>query len=443
MKHSLLSFLITGCLSTFVLLSSCGTPREVETSRTQDSREPPEAEILANVPAPTAGAETRAQAGGQDFEAEVPETRDKHTRASIKTAVFKPAQVDATEDRVNKLTLPQGFRIEKFAEDLGEARIIAASDGGHVYVTNREDGEVILLEDTNNDGRADRREVVATIEEAHGLTIHQNRLYIVTIKEVYAAGIKEDGTLEDPKLLSEELPDGGQHPNRTIGFGPDGNMYVTVGSTCNACTEPNELHATILQGSVNADSLRIFAKGLRNTIGFGWHPQTNELWGMDHGIDLLGDNESKEELNQIEEGAHYGWPHIYDDGSYMPYPAPEDMTYSEFRDRTTFPELMYTSHAAPMQMVFYDGDQFPQEYQGDAFVAFRGSWNRSEPAGYKVSRVVFENGRPARFEDFVTGFLVDDNSSHFGRLVGLAVHADGSLLLTDDTNGVMYRISHE
>ncbi|WP_143961271.1 PQQ-dependent sugar dehydrogenase [Litoribacter populi] len=372
----------------------------------------------------------------------IPETDDHHTQTQINTYVFKPAVVDATDERVQQLRVPSGFAIQKFAEDLGESRILAADNAGHVYVTNREGGEVILLEDTNGDGAADRREVVSTIEEAHGLAIYNNRLYIVTIQEIFAATINGDGTLGEPELLTSSLPDGGQHPNRTIGFGPDGMMYVSVGSTCNACIEPNELHATMLQANPDASGLRIYAEGLRNTIGFGWHPDTDMFWGMDHGIDMLGDDESHEELNHIVDGANYGWPHIYDEGKYNAFPRPEDMTYQEYSAMSTFPELMYTAHSAPMQMVFYSGDQFPSNYNGDAFVAFRGSWNRSTPSGYKVSRIVFENGQPARFEDFLTGFLVDDNNAHFGRLVGLAVHSDGSLLVSDDTNGVIYRVSH-
>lgn len=374
--------------------------------------------------------------------AKIPETRDNPTDAPILTHVFKPAKKDATDERVNQLRVPAGFTIEKFAEDLGEARILAISDAGHVYVTNREDGEIILLEDTDNDGKADRREVVATIDEAHGLAIHENRLYIVNNTEIHVADIKEGGTLGETEMIKNYQADGGQHPNRTIGFGPDGKMYVSVGSTCNSCPEPNPLHATMLQFNTDGSDMKIYAKGLRNTIGFGWHPETKKFWGMDHGIDLLGDDVSKEELNLIEEDNHYGWPHIFDDGEYNPYPAPEDESYSDFKEKTTSPVLMYTSHSSPMQLAFYNKDQFPSEYRGDAFVTFRGSWNRKQPVGFKVGRIVFENGEPSRIEDFVTGFLIENDTAHFGRLVGLAIHADGSLLFTDDTNGVIYRVSY-
>jgi glucose/arabinose dehydrogenase len=373
----------------------------------------------------------------------IPETEEDPTQSQINGYVFKPALVEASEERIAQLKVPEGFTIQKFAEDLGKPRIIVANDEGQVYVSDREAGVVMLLEDTDGDGVSDRKETVATIDQAHGLTIFDNKLYIVSVREIYSANINTDGTLADISMLTDTLPDGGQHPNRTIAFGPDGLMYVSVGSTCNACPESNPMHATMLQANADGSNIRIYAKGLRNTIGFGWHPESGALWGMDHGIDWLGDEEQTEELNQINEGGDYGWPYIYDNGKYNPTDRPPgDVTYQEYSAKTEFPNLQYTAHAAPMEMVFYNGTQFPEEYQGDAFVAFRGSWNRSTAVGYKVARLRFENGQPTRFEDFLTGFLVNNNRSHFGRLVGLTVPPDGSLLVSDDTNGMIYRISY-
>jgi glucose/arabinose dehydrogenase len=187
---------------------------------------------------------------------------------------------------------------------------------------------------------------------------------------------------------------------------------------------------------------KVFAKGLRNTIGFGWHPVTGEMWGLDHGMDWLGDNEQIEEVNAIKENGNYGWPYIYGEGKYNPADRPPgDTTYQQYLQITTLPALGYQAHSAPMQMAFYNSDVFPAEYKGDAFVAMRGSWNRSQPVGYRVVRLHFENGKPVRFDDFLTGFLVNNNRAHFGRPVGVAVHTDGSLLVSDDTNGVIYRIA--
>lgn len=374
----------------------------------------------------------------------IPETDEEPTQSQISGYIFKPAVEPATEENVQHLKLPAGFKIQKFAEDLGESRMMVVSDAGHVYVSYRKEGEVVLLEDNDGDGVAERQETVANIEQAHGLAIHEGRLYIVAVREVYAAEINPEGTLGEIQMLTDALPDGGQHPNRTIEFGPDGMMYISVGSTCNSCPEPNEMNATIVRADADAQNITIFAKGLRNTIGFGWHPTTNDMWGMDHGIDWLGDTEQKEELNKLEEGADYGWPYIFGEGKYNPGDRPPgDMTYQEYLEKTNLPALTYTAHAAPMDMVFYTADQFPEEYREDAFVAMRGSWNRSDPVGYKVVRLRFENGEPTAFEDFLTGFLIKEKKAHFGRLAGLAVYTDGSLLVSDDTNGVIYRISYE
>ncbi|WP_421826872.1 PQQ-dependent sugar dehydrogenase [Larkinella sp.] len=380
------------------------------------------------------------------IDAKIPETNKEPTSASIQGNVFEPALVDATDARVAQLKLPAGFSIAKFADQLGKPRMLAVSSSGNVYVTSREAGTVTLLRDTTGDGKADLNQVVANIKAVHGLTIHMDKLYLVTVKEVYRADLNSDGTLGTPQQLINNLPDGGQHPNRTIGFGPDGLMYITVGSTCNACAEPNAEHATILRANADGSNRIIFASGLRNTIGFGWHPETKELYGFDHGIDWLGDEQQKEELNQIKQGAFYGWPYIYGDGNYNPHPRPMgDTTYAQILAKTTLPTLSYEAHAAPLGMVFYTGgtNGFPTDYQNDAFATMRGSWNRSQPSGYKVVRVHFENGKPTRIDDFVTGFLVNNNQAQFGRPVGIATMPDGSLLFTDDNNGVIYRVSYK
>lgn len=378
---------------------------------------------------------------------QIPETNQQPTSSQIEGNVFEPALVAATDQRVAQLRVPAGFAIAKYADQLGKPRMLAVSQSGNVYVTSREAGTVTLLRDTNSDGKSDQSQVVATIKSVHGITIYGGKMYLASIKEVYSADINADGTLGQPQALITNLPDAGQHPNRTLAFGPDGLMYITVGSTCNACAEPNPEHATMLRANPDGTGRIIFASGLRNTIGFGWHPETKELYGFDHGIDWLGDEQQKEELNVIKQGAFYGWPYIYGDGNYNPHPRPMgDTTYAQILAKTTLPGLSYDAHAAPLGMVFYTSATgaaggFPAEYQNDAFVTMRGSWNRTKPSGYNVVRVHFEGGKPARIDNFVTGFLVDDNQAQFGRPVGIATMPDGSLLFTDDNNGVIYRVS--
>lgn len=372
----------------------------------------------------------------------IPETEDSSTTAQVSGYIFRPALVPASDQNIGQLKLPAGFKVAKFAENLGKPRILAVSPAGHIYVSDREAGVVLLLKDMNGDGVSDSKQTVATIKQAHGLAVHNGKLYIAAVREVYSANINADGTLGQPTMITDKLPDAGQHPNRTLAVGPDGMLYITVGSTCNACNEPNPMNATIVRSNLDGSNMLVYAKGLRNTIGFGWHPETGELWGVDHGIDWLGDDDQKEEVNLIKQGANYGWPYIYGEGKYNPADRPPgDTTYQQYLQLTTLPTLTYQAHAAPMQMIFYTGSAFPQEYRNDAFITMRGSWNRSKAVGYKVVRLHFENGKPARFDDFLSGFLVNNNQAHFARPVGLVMHTDGSLLVSDDTNGIIYRIS--
>ncbi|PSM46145.1 oxidoreductase [Chroococcidiopsis sp. CCALA 051] len=356
-----------------------------------------------------------------------------------------PQQLKFDESLLKQLNLPAGFEINVFAKDLGNPRNLAIAPDGTIYVTRREEGDILALRDSNKDGRADTQQTVASgFPYANGITIRQNRLYFVTDRELYVADLRPGGKISKPQQLIGDLPDGGQHPNRTLAFGPDGTLYVSVGSSCNACDESNEEHATMLRVQPDGSKRTIFARGLRNTIPFGWHPQTGEFWGLDHGTDWRGNDQPPEELNLIQAGQHYGWPFCWGDRQPDVYLSadPEGTTKKEFCAKTEPPVLTYTAHSAPLAMVFYTASQFPAEYRNDAFVTMRGSWNRNPPVGYKVVRLRYENGKPVAFEDFITGFLDDKKLTQFGRPVGIATAPDGSLLFTDDTNGVIYRVSY-
>ncbi len=357
----------------------------------------------------------------------------------------KPGRVKFNESLLKQLKMPAGFQINVFAKDLGNARNLVVAPDGTVYLTRREEGDILALRDTNKDGRADLKQTVASGHEyVNGITINQNRLYFATDQELYVANLGQNGTLTKPQQLINDLPDGGQHPNRTIAFGPDGMLYISVGSSCNACDESNKEHATMLRAQPDGSKRTIFAQGLRNTIPFGWHPQTKEFWGMDHGSDWRGNTIPPEELNQLRQGQHYGWPFCWGDRRPDVYLSadPKGATKQEFCQKTQAPALTYTAHSAPLAMVFYTASQFPAQYRNDAFVTMRGSWNRNPPVGYKVVRVRYQNGKPVAFEDFITGFLNQKQRTQFGRPVGIAIAPDGSLLFTDDTNGVIYRVAY-
>ena len=365
------------------------------------------------------------------------------TRAASMNNTFKPDKVEPTDARLRAIRTPAGVNVNVFASGLKNPRMIAVAPSGAVYVTRRDQGDVVMLRDADDDGRADGAPtVVASRAGAHGLAIRDNKFYLITVKEVFVADMLPDGRLGPLKMIIGDLPDAGQHPNRTMAFGPDGMLYISVGSTCNACNESNPENATLLRATPDGKSRTIFASGLRNLIGFGWHPQTGELWGMDHGIDSLGDDQQPEELNKIELGKMYGWPHVYAVDGITPHTTPQGgISKEQWRERSEPMMLGYTAHAAPMQMVFYSGGALPVEYNGDAFVTMRGSWNRAKPSGYEIVRVRFANGQARGFEPFVSGFLTDGGTTHIARPVGLAVARDGALLMADDGNGVIYRIS--
>jgi Raf kinase inhibitor-like YbhB/YbcL family protein len=371
----------------------------------------------------------------------------KDPRAADVTVVghiLEPKQKELKK-HLAKIALPEGFEVSIFAKDLINPRMIAVAPNGAVYVTRREVGDVIKLVDTNQDGVADEQEVVANRPGMHGIAIDGDNVYLATVNDLYKTTIQADGSFAPLEHFVDDLPDGGQHPNRTLAIGPDGKLYVSVGSTCNACDETNPESATMLQMNTDGTARKIFASGLRNTIGFAFEPDTGELYGMDHGIDWLGDNEQYEELNHLVQGKQYGWPYIYDNGKFNPQDEPPgNISLKEWASRSINPIGFYTPHAAPMQMTFYTGTQFPEEFRGDAFIAMRGSWNRKPPAGYEVARIRFEGGKPKKIETFVQGFLSEKGNKwiHYGRLAGLAQTTDGALLLADDANGIIYRIAY-
>jgi glucose/arabinose dehydrogenase len=382
--------------------------------------------------------------------AAVPPTADEPRIVSMIGHTVKPAERDFSEDRMRQLRLAPGFAIDVFAQDLENPRMLLVMENGDIYVSEREAGRVTLLRDTNGDGRADeRRHVVTGLGEGlagvHGLATDGGRLFMVTDTELYVASIGEDGSVGEPERVIDDLPDAGQHPNRTMRY-RDGVLYLSVGSTCNACDEPNEEAATMLHVNTETWERETMAKGLRNTIGFDFHPVTGALWGMDHNSDWRGDDFPHEELNRIEAGRHYGWPVCAMKQEVDPYyhgEPPDGMGRPEYCARTAPSVLEYQAHAAPMGMTFYTGAMFPAEFRNDAFVAMRGSWNRNPPTGYGVVRIRFdEAGNPVAFEDFITGWLIENGRAHFGRLSTVAVARDGSLLVNDDHNGVIYRVTY-
>jgi glucose/arabinose dehydrogenase len=395
-----------------------------------------------------AGNTAHAQAGAGNSDAAAEEDKGRKG-VEIVGHVLKPVPLEFSEERMAKLALPEGFAINVFAKDLKNPRMIRIADDGTLYVTRREVGDVLMLKDTDGDGQADQQQTVLRREGIHGIEISGDDVYLIAVNELMHAERRKDGSFSKPTVIADEFPAGGQHPNRMVVEGPDDRLYVSVGSTCNACGETDKENATIVTLNKDGSGRKIFASGLRNTIGYGFEPDTGQLYGFDHGIDWLGDNEQHEEFNRIDEGARYGWPYIYAMSRFNPQDVPPGgKTFTEWAEGSVEPIGFHTPHSAPMQLAFYKGGQFPDDYSGDAFVALRGSWNRRPPSGYEVMRVDFEDGQPVSMEPFVTGFLMEDDESptgwgHMGRLCGLAMGPNGALYLSDDTGGVIYRITYE
>lgn len=359
--------------------------------------------------------------------------------------IDRPERLPFNSATPSELRAPAGFSVNAFASGLGAPRMMALGPDGTVYVTRGDSGDVVALRDTDDDGRADTRIIVASnLKGVHGITIHDGRFYFATVTSVYVADAGFDGRPGPTRVILDGLPNGGQHARRTVAFGPDGMLYISVGSTCNDCPEVNPENATILRASSNGQTRGVFAKGLRNTLGWGWHPQTRELWGFDHGSDFRGNDVPPEELNRIVENGNYGWPFCYGNRivDRWSHYDPPGMTPAAYCSGTEGSTLNYQAHSAPIGFVFYSGSQFPAAYQGDAFVSMHGSWNRSPVAPAKVIRVRFQNGRPYGTEDFLSGFTTNGGRTLIGRPAGLLVAADGSLLISDDANGAIYRVSY-
>jgi len=309
--------------------------------------------------------------------------------------------------------------------------MMAVGNNNSLYITRRDVGDVLLLQEPDSKGKFTKlNTIVSQFNGVHGITIHEGWLYLCATKKLARGRLNADGTVGKLDTLINDLPDGGQHDNRTIAFGPDGKLYLTVGSDCNDCKETNPEHATILQMNADGSNRTIYARGLRNTLGFDWHPQTGELWGMDHGTDWRGDEIPPEELNKIIKDGDYGWPLVF--GQQTPDPTREDplgTTKAAYAKTTQAAVMMFPAHSAPIDFKFYGTD---------ALVTWHGSWNRKNPQGFKVQRIRFENGQPGEVVDFLSGFLSPDGKSRFGRPAGLAIATNGTVFVSDDANGVIY-----
>ncbi len=340
-----------------------------------------------------------------------------------------------------RLRLPPGFVIEPFAERLGRPRFMTLDPAGTLLVSVPRAGSVVALPDADGDGRADR---VATVVEGlhlpHGLAFAGGRLYVAETGRVlrFRYDPKTLRVEGPPEVVIPGLPPGGGHWTRTIAFSPDGRLYVSVGSSCNVCQEQDPRRAAILRTRADGTAgTEPFASGLRNAVGIAFHPETGQLWAAVNERDWRGDDLPPDYVTAVKAGGFYGWPSCHTvKGRVVPDP---EFGGRDGCDRVTPPTVEIQAHSAPLGLAFYTGRQFPPEYRGDLFVALHGSWNRSVPTGYKVVRIRLGGARP-EVQDFASGWLVGQRA--WGRPVDLVVGKDGSLFLSDDHQGLIYRIRY-
>ena len=342
--------------------------------------------------------------------------------------------------------LPPGFSVNLFADDLDHPRWMVVAGNGDVLLSEPREAAITLLRDEDGDGVAElREEFIDGFDRPHGLAIHEGFLYIADSDGVwklpYTPGEIEARAEPERITADRALGSSDGHWSRNIEFAPDGqHFFVTVGSMNNLAVEPPP-HATVQSFAADGSDQRDFATGLRNPVGIEFYPGTDDLYVTVNERDGLGDDLVPDFLTRIERGDFFGWPYAYIGDN----PQPDLAAPLGLLKSTKVPDVLFRAHSSPLGLVFYEGGQFPDEYRGDAFVALHGSWNRSEPTGYMVVRVPFEDGRPLGwYESFLTGFWFEgsDKAGVFGRPAGLAVAADGSLLVADDAGRAVWRVSY-
>ena len=359
---------------------------------------------------------------------------DASTASSVATDL--PAAINETD---LPLVIPDGFKIETFADGLSGARDIAQDSFGNFWVSRTSPGIVTYLEMSGSTVRT-KGDIFRGMRKPHGLAFDSGSgdLYIAEETGIKRARLYSDAPVE----TITQLPAGGRHFTRSIGFGPDDRLYISIGSTCDVCVEQNALHGSIISVNKNGDDQKTVATGLRNSVFFTWSYVDGRMWATDMGRDQLGDTLPPEEVNIIDTAAattpHYGWPFCYGD----------KQRDSSFQAETTFdcaktvaPKVKLPAHIAPMDLAFIPEEGWPEDYWYDLLVAEHGSWNSSTPVGYKIVRIPLDangnqNGEPV---DFVTGFI--DNGNVAGRPVGLLVQPGGTLYITDDKAGAVYRMT--
>jgi glucose/arabinose dehydrogenase len=346
--------------------------------------------------------------------------------------------------QLEKIKLPAGFQISVWAEDVPDARSLAMNgDGSIIFVGNRQGKNVYALVDTNKDGKADKKYTLAEgLRMPNGVAFKDGDLYVAEVSRILRFRNIEK-TLDKPvfEVVFDKFPDKAHHGWKFIAFGPDGLLYVPIGAPCNIC-EPEEIFASITRIDVKSNNIQpeIFAKGVRNTVGFAWHPTSKELWFTENNRDMMGDDVPDCELNHApQKGMHFGYPYWHAGD----VKDPEFGSNGKDKSAYTAPAAKMGAHTAPLGMRFYTGSQFPEAYKNNIIVAKHGSWNRSKKVGYNLTRVILDaNQKVVKQEVFAQGWLDDASQDVWGRPVDVLQMPDGSMLVSDDMANCIYKITY-
>ncbi|MEM7551010.1 MAG: sorbosone dehydrogenase family protein [Bacteroidota bacterium] len=342
---------------------------------------------------------------------------------------------------LSAIQLPDGFKIDIFAE-VENARSMAMSPNGTIFVGNRQSDKVYALQDTDQDGKADQKFIIDEgLRSPNGVAFRNGDLYVAEISRIlkYPAIEENLDTPPEPVVIKDDYPKDGHHGWKFIAFGPDDRLYVPVGAPCNICESANEVYASITSIKPDGSDMKVFAEGVRNTVGFTWHPETGDMWFTDNGRDWLGNDFPPCELNIASKaGNHYGYPYCHG-GDIADPEFGGKFPCSDFQK----PARNLGPHVAPLGLRFYTGNMFPSEYSGDLIIAEHGSWNRDSKIGYRLMHVNVENGKATSYEPFAEGWLNDKTQDSWGRPVDVLMLPDGSMLVSDDFADVVYRITYE
>lgn len=341
------------------------------------------------------------------------------------------------DKNLSSIILPEGFRIAVYADGVPGVRSLALGDNGTIFAGTRSEGKVYALQDDDGDFRSDRMFIVADgLTMPNGVAFYKGSLFVAEISRVLRFDEIEKRLKNPPypAVVNDQFPRDRHHGWKYIAFGPDNKLYVPVGAPCNICESNDKRYASIMRMNPDGSALEIFAHGVRNTVGFAWDPVGKSLWFTDNGRDWLGNDLPPDELNSApEKGMHFGYPYCHG----------KDIKDPEFGDKRkcsefTEPQIVLGAHVASLGMKFYNGRQFPAEYRGRIFIAEHGSWNRNPPSGYRITMVTLKNGKADSYSIFAKGWL--NGAKVSGRPVDLLILPDGSMLVSDDMRGVIYRI---